>query len=113
MKLTASLWLDRDPEFSLILNLSGKDIIIKNPYIYNKDEWIKNYNLINDDKDIVMNFNNITLRTQNNLFNIIDEDITYELDLNKDMILNCFLIIINSKAIIRYKYWSQTKSLIK
>jgi len=113
MSVVASLWVDRDPEFSLILNVFGLDIIIKNPYIYNNNEWFTNYNLINDDKNFVMYFDNIILKIQNESFMIINKDIIYELNLDKSMILNCFSVIINSKSILRYEYWGRPRSLIK
>ena len=113
MNITASLWPDRDPEFSLILNISGLDIIIKNPYIYNNDQWILNYDLVNDNKNCTMTFNDIILYIKNDTFLLIDKDIIYDLKLDKYMILDMFSVIINSKEILRYEYWTRSKSIIK
>lgn len=101
MSIVGSLWFDRDPEFSLILNAFNIDIIIKNPYIYSNKEWLENYNLIKNDKNCIMYFDNVTLKVNKESFTIIDNNITYQQNFDKYMILECFSVIINSKAILR------------
>ena len=112
MSLIASLWFDRDPEFSLILDISVLKIIINNPYKYNHKECVRFKNLINDNKNCEMYFDDVILKIQNDIFTIIKEDKIYDLIFDKSVIIDCFDIIINSKAIHRYQYWTNTKSLV-
>jgi len=112
MSISASLCFDRDPEFSMIFKTCDTNIIIKNPYIYNNNQWIENYHLIKNNKNCHMNFIDTILDINNNSFIITHKNIRYEIKSNKNDILDCFSVIINSKSIIRYEYWSNVRSII-
>lgn len=116
--INARLWFDRNIKFSLILQITInekiQEIIITDPYIYDKDQWIFNHDLIRKGDKCIMNFNNVTLHFITNNRLIIDaKDEIIKLRVDKIQVLDCIKTVINSNALSRYKYWTMVRPLIK